>query len=173
MDCSLPISSVHGILQGRILEWVTMSFSRGSSRPRYQTPRSPALQADSLPTEPLGNPRSQRWLGEIAPTLWKRSVTTTAPLALTGTSISQALGSVNDSCPWDMSWGINCKNKFQTQPAFKIPTNFFIYGKSRIQTMVYLIIKSFHYLILRYLRDQNKWRWRKWLLISWLRIMFQ
>ena len=34
MDCSLPGSSVHGILQARILEWVAISFSRGSSRPR-------------------------------------------------------------------------------------------------------------------------------------------
>ena len=34
---SLPGSSVHGILLARILEWVTMSFSRGSSRPRDQT----------------------------------------------------------------------------------------------------------------------------------------
>ena len=31
MDCSLPSLSVHGILQTRILEWVTISFSRGSS----------------------------------------------------------------------------------------------------------------------------------------------
>ena len=31
MDCSLPGSSVHGILQTRILEWVAISFSRGSS----------------------------------------------------------------------------------------------------------------------------------------------
>ena len=31
MDCSLPGSSVHGILQVRILEWVAISFSRGSS----------------------------------------------------------------------------------------------------------------------------------------------
>ena len=34
MDCSLPVSSVHGIFQARILEWVTTSFSRGSSPPR-------------------------------------------------------------------------------------------------------------------------------------------
>ena len=34
MDCSLPDSSVHGIFQARILEWVTASFSRGSSPPR-------------------------------------------------------------------------------------------------------------------------------------------
>ena len=46
VDCSLPGSSFHGILQARILEWVTISFSRGSFQPR-----SLALQADSLPSE--------------------------------------------------------------------------------------------------------------------------
>ena len=34
MDCSLPRSSVHGIFQARVLEWVAISFSRGSSQPR-------------------------------------------------------------------------------------------------------------------------------------------
>ena len=34
MDCSPPGSYVHGILQARIVEWVAISFSRGSSRPR-------------------------------------------------------------------------------------------------------------------------------------------
>ena len=37
MDCSLPGSSVHGIFQSRVLEWVAISFSRGSSQPRDQT----------------------------------------------------------------------------------------------------------------------------------------
>ena len=37
MDCSLPSSSVHGILQARVLEWVAISFSRGYSRPKDQT----------------------------------------------------------------------------------------------------------------------------------------
>ena len=37
MDCSLAGSSVHGILQARILEWVAISFSRGSSWPRDWT----------------------------------------------------------------------------------------------------------------------------------------
>ena len=37
MDCSLPGSSVHGILQARILEWVAITFSRGSSQSRDQT----------------------------------------------------------------------------------------------------------------------------------------
>ena len=37
MDCSLPGCSVHGILQARILEWVAISFCRGSSQPRDGT----------------------------------------------------------------------------------------------------------------------------------------
>ena len=37
MDCSPPGSSVHGILQARILEWVAIPFSRGISQPRDQT----------------------------------------------------------------------------------------------------------------------------------------
>ena len=49
LDCSPPGSSVHEIFQVRILEWVAISFSRGSSQPR-----SPALQADPLPTELQG-----------------------------------------------------------------------------------------------------------------------
>ena len=37
MGCSLPGSSVHGIFQARVLEWVAISFSRGSSQPKGQT----------------------------------------------------------------------------------------------------------------------------------------
>ena len=56
MNCSLPGSSVHGIFQARILEWVVISFSRGSSQPRDQT-RVSLLQADALASEPPG-----KWL---------------------------------------------------------------------------------------------------------------
>ena len=80
MDYSLPGSPVHGILQARILEWVAMPSSRGSSRPRDGTrisyvscigwqifttsatweAGSPALPGDSLPTELQGKlPRNQ------------------------------------------------------------------------------------------------------------------
>ena len=51
MNYSPPGSSVRGILQARTLEWVAISFSRGFSCPGIE-PRSPALQADSLPSEP-------------------------------------------------------------------------------------------------------------------------
>ena len=59
MDCSPPVSSVHRILQARILEWVAMLSSRGSSQPRDQTPVSYVSlhwQADSLLLSHLGSP---------------------------------------------------------------------------------------------------------------------
>ena len=52
MDCSLTGSSVHEILQARILEWVTMPFSKDLPNPGVES----ALQADSLPSEPPGKP---------------------------------------------------------------------------------------------------------------------
>ena len=54
-DCSPPVSSVRGILQTRILKWVAILFSRGSSQPRDRT-WSPTLRADYLPSEPPGKP---------------------------------------------------------------------------------------------------------------------
>ena len=51
MDCCLPGSSVHGILQARILEWVAIPFSRGSSQPRDQS-QVACIVADSLLSEP-------------------------------------------------------------------------------------------------------------------------
>ena len=55
IDCSPPGSTVHRILQARILEWVAFPFSRGSSQLEIE-PKSPALQADSLLFEPPGKP---------------------------------------------------------------------------------------------------------------------
>ena len=57
MDCGQPGCSVHGNLQTRMLGWVTMPPSRGSSQPRDQT-QVPTLQAYSLPTEPPGKPKN-------------------------------------------------------------------------------------------------------------------
>ena len=55
MDCSLPGSSVHRILQARILGWVAIPFFRGSFQPAIES-RSPVLQTDSLLSEPPGKP---------------------------------------------------------------------------------------------------------------------
>ena len=49
MDCNLPGSSIHGILQARVLEWVAISFPNPGT-----VPGCPALQGDALTSEPPG-----------------------------------------------------------------------------------------------------------------------
>ena len=68
--CNPMDYTVHGILQARILEWVAFPFSRGSPQPGDLGigPRSPALQADSLPAEPQGKPTDM----EGGLWLWKK-----------------------------------------------------------------------------------------------------
>ena len=56
MDCSLPGASVHGILQARILEWVAMASSRGSSWPRDRSHISRIGRQVLLPLAPPGKP---------------------------------------------------------------------------------------------------------------------
>ena len=51
MDCSLPGSSVHGVSQARVLEWVAIS-SLGDLPDPVIKPGSPELQADSLSSKP-------------------------------------------------------------------------------------------------------------------------
>ena len=60
MDCI-----VHGILQARILDWIVFPFSRDLPNPGTE-PRSPTLQADSLPAEPQGKPLRPKF----QPFLW-------------------------------------------------------------------------------------------------------
>ena len=77
MDCNLPDSSVHGISQARILEWVAISSSRGSSLPRDRTPISciSCIGRQILYHEcHLGSPRESelpnRILGDRSVTSW-------------------------------------------------------------------------------------------------------
>ena len=55
MDCTPQAPVSMGILQARILEWVAMPSSRGSSQPRDRS-QGPTLQVDSLPSEPPWKP---------------------------------------------------------------------------------------------------------------------
>ena len=78
MDCSPPCSSVHEFLQARILEWVALPSSRGSSRPipiRHQTHVSCLLnkQAGCLPLVPSGKPGDGSNKGTFPS--WKKTVT--------------------------------------------------------------------------------------------------
>ena len=64
MDYSLPGSSVHGILQARILEWVAKPSSRASSWPSFEpaSPASPALAGRIFTTQPPGEAPKQKRL---------------------------------------------------------------------------------------------------------------
>ena len=96
MDCSPPGSSVHGILQARILECTAISFSRGSSRPRDWTPSLILLhwQAGSLPRGPPGKPGNQIVL----------QIKNVQPLLIhTGLNSSRLNGPLYCSC--NCSWG--------------------------------------------------------------------
>ena len=70
MDCSPPGSSVHGILQARILEWVAIPVSRDLPDPGIE-PGSPTLQADSLPSEPPGKPEWVSLKRRVTFTSWR------------------------------------------------------------------------------------------------------
>ena len=69
MDCSLPGSSVHGIFQAIILEWIAISFSRGSSQPRDQTRVS--LVVDRRFTVWATSIALKFWVQEQWNSLWK------------------------------------------------------------------------------------------------------
>ena len=68
LSCNPLSSSVHVIFQARMLEWVAIPFSRGSSWPRDWTQVS-CLAADSLLFEPLGKPqvriKEDKWIKSI------------------------------------------------------------------------------------------------------------
>ena len=61
LDCSLPGSSVHGILQARILEWIAFPFSKGSSQLRDQTQGFPHCRQILYQLSHKENPRILEW----------------------------------------------------------------------------------------------------------------
>ena len=69
MDCSPPDSSVDGISQARILEWIAISFSRGSSDPGIEPAslESPALAGRFFTTAPPLRSLSVFFLYQLAP----------------------------------------------------------------------------------------------------------
>ena len=77
MDCSPPGSSVHGILQARILEWVAISSSMGSSRPRSPTRLLNILhwQAGNLPLSPQEALAQLHATSHLSPSLRKNELT--------------------------------------------------------------------------------------------------
>ena len=84
-DCSLTGFSIHGILQARILEWVVVPSSRGSSDPRNK-PRDLVhllhWQVDSLPLSRLGSPRKRERTRHFPPAVPMVCVTPATWVAL-------------------------------------------------------------------------------------------
>ena len=101
-DCSPPGSSVHGILQARILQWVAMPSSRGSSWPRdwSHVSASPALQVDILPTEPPGKPEFEVPEGKSSGKIYQE---------VKGWDLNLKSGLKYPSCYWQRSshWSYN------------------------------------------------------------------
>ena len=69
VDCNLQGSSIHGIFQARVLEWVLPFPSlRDLPCPVIQ-PGSPTLQADALPSEPPAKPMGIEWVLDVVKSL--------------------------------------------------------------------------------------------------------
>ena len=79
MGCSLPGASIHGLLQARVLEWVAMLSSSGSSQPRDRTWVS-CFAGRFFTNEPLGKP----WPSKGPVILWGRLLHCQTPLARQG-----------------------------------------------------------------------------------------
>ena len=92
MDCNPPGSSVHAILQARILEWVAMPPPGDLPEPGIEPSSlmSPALQADSLPAEP--------------PYSHYGAVITTVHLQNFSSSQTETLYPLNWNIPWRREW---------------------------------------------------------------------
>ena len=103
MDCSLPGSSLHGILQARVLEWVAISSPGDLPDPGIK-PGSPAFQADALTSEPPGkhipfHKCELFLLFSLMQSVWTRRVVRAfpgGPVAKTLHSQCRGLGSVSD-----------------------------------------------------------------------------
>ena len=92
IDCSWSGSSVHGILQARILEWVGCPPPGDLPNPGIE-PRSPALQANSSPAEPQGKPTITIWPSNSRRRQWHLT-----PVLLPGKSQGQR--SLVGCSPW-------------------------------------------------------------------------
>ena len=118
MDCSLPGSSTHGIFQARILEWIAISFSRGSSWSRDQTQVSCTAErlftiwatrgTLEFRTRGCSNQAFSGWLGEECGTGWQHSINIGSVTESVRHSITDASLMHNSlKLKWDV---INCIN---------------------------------------------------------------
>ena len=118
MCCSPPGSSVHEILQAQILEWVAISFSGGSSKPRDRPPSlaSPALAGGFLTVELSGEPLQRIILNERSQTQKGHTRTTwfhLGDILEEGKTIRTRIRSVVVK-GWRGAWGLGREGLFCT-----------------------------------------------------------
>ena len=128
MDCSLPGSSVYGIPQAKILEWVAISSSRGSSQPRDQIHVSwgSCIVGGFSSAEPPGNPQG----------IWLSYMKEKKVIVIMGIySGSSVLGRSAYE-----TWGSSCLNDLCLQ----IPLQVFTYRKVNKHSPLYCVSKDGH-----------------------------
>ena len=120
MDCILPSSSIHGILQARILEWVAISFSRGSSRPRDHTwvSRIAGRCFTLWATREALTAKNDLWIdllrghGALLPKLWSSCREALSPLGEIPSSLvpepsPSRLSCLPSNCSFSVFWGLS------------------------------------------------------------------
>ena len=122
LNCSVPGFSVHGIFQARILEWVAISLSRGSSQPRDWTRVSHIVGRLALPSELPGKPPSGWDIFTQLLTPLAESAVTTSPRITHPSylSLSQSLPTYPEGYPSPPTqsssrgvWGKGCSEPLQ------------------------------------------------------------
>ena len=110
VDSSPPDSSVHGIFQARILEWVAISYCRASSQPRDQTRVSCIScigRQDSLPLATSGKPTLKvikYFKGTSLNSMFSTSYCSISLIPLQQLLLEHYLSSVSNSFPHTVSW---------------------------------------------------------------------
>ena len=153
MDCSPPGSSVHGILQVRILEWVAIPFSRGPSWPQDQT--------------------QVFWIAGRFFTSWATREAQTLPVCVSLSVVSDflwscGLGLTRLFCPWDSpgkNTGVGCHALLQGASRFRdwtwvscIAAWFFTIWATRVEVIdrLCLFLHSLH--SLWQIKTKDRWK---------------
>ena len=128
MDCSPPCSSVHRILQARILDWVAITSSRGSSWQRDGTHvfcTFPALQADSLLLSHRGSPISYRYTPNAklpSEYFWDKNNILVDYLLESAKSVAGIqIPSRLTNCNWVFSWDVLVSKWNRDTAVFRLP----------------------------------------------------
>ena len=117
-DCSLPASSIHGIFQARILEWVAIRFFRGSSQPRDRTQVSCITGRFFLLSKPPGKTYKYTYRSTYCITVVVKSLQGNAALEYPG-SLFWEVYSFQSGCIL-IFLGISCIRFYEFQMILKV-----------------------------------------------------